>query len=606
MFNNSRQLEIAEYLCLAIAIAGSVVASLSGKVLYVAVPLSALVLLNFINRRRFELWTKQTNNAAIARIHRQLSGELQSLHTSDRALSKLSESIRAKNGQEVEPSEEIEAYWTSLVKRNLNQFERDLGELKEQSASLQDSVRSLFQYLNSSSLSARVDNLEQAIASLSPDMGDISDQLEVSWQNQLNELKQQIQAIKLLTPVSEAGEKGKAADISQLEASLQLEIYELKQQVQEIKLNTITTIQREEATKKPEKQPKEMVQQPEIVYHSPTLPPIGSAASKSRETLPSTTVATPQSTSQPAISEPPPQNWKCQKTLTGHSDWVACVAITEDGKKIASGSFDGKIKIWDLESGELIRLVAEKQGVIYAIALNSKAEIIASGSSDLSVQLWDWNTGAVMETVREHSGSIRSLAISQDGKTLASGSFDQTIKVISLDSGKPISTLTGHLGAVSAIAFCPDGQILASGSGDGNIKIWHWNTGQLLHTISGDIGAIGAIAFHPNGLFLASASTDRTIKLWHLGTLEKIHTFTGHAGAVTAVTFTPDGESLISGSADGTLKIWHLSSYELVSTLNGNSDSSVVSAAISPNGQIIVSGKVNGTIDFWHRGLQNN
>lgn len=545
MFNNSRQLQIVEYVCWAGSIAGSVVATISGQVIYVAVPLCALVLVNSIARRRFEILTKQTTNAAIGRSHRQLSAEIQSLYASVHSLPPIPASIQYQSRQQqTYLSDEMQEYVASLVKVNVNAAYRDIDRLKEEYARLQDSVRSVIQYLNNSALSARVDHLEQSIAKISQGLGDVSHLFDAKLQKQLDEIKQQIQLIKI--------------EIASKE--------QIKETVSLPKLENEKTEERD----------------------------CGRQNEIADQIFPAS--------SHPITPTPPqvtPENWSCVKSFPGHSDWVSSVVISSDGKKIATASFDGQIKLWDLHTGELIRLVSEKAGVIYAIALNPDAEILASGSSDLSVKVWELETGALIENFKEHSGSIRSVAISPDGETLASGSFDQTIKILSLTNSKLTNTLTGHLGTVSAIAFSPDGKILASGGGDGNIKFWHWNTGQLLHTLAGDLGSISALSFHPNGLVLASASTDKTIKLWNLATLEKINTCTGHLGAVTSAIFSSDRETLISSSADGTLKIWHWQTGAQICHLNTNSAASVISVAVSPNGKMIVSGRVDGTIDIW-------
>ncbi|HEY9853203.1 MAG TPA: hypothetical protein V6D28_27270 [Leptolyngbyaceae cyanobacterium] len=549
MFNNSRQFQIVEYVCLAGSVVGAVVATISGQVIYVAVPLCALALVSSIARRSFEVLTKQSTNAAIVRVQRQLSAEIQSLYASVRSLPPIPASIQDRNRQQQgHLSDEMQDYIASLVKVNVNAANRDIDRLKEQCATLQDSIGSVIQYLNNSSLSARVDHLEQSIAKISQGMGDVSYQFDAKLQKQLDELKQQVQLIK------------------------------------------IEIASREKI--------RETVSLPNLESGSVQEPKCGSAG----EELKITPISpSPHPPTLPSPQNLPAESWSCLKSFAGHSDWISSLVISSDGQKIASASFDGQIKLWDLPTGELIRVVSENAGVVYAIALNSDAEILASGSSDLSVKVWELQTGALIENFKEHSGSIRSVAISPDGTTLASGSFDQTIKIASLQTSKLINTLTGHQGAVSAIAFSPDGKILASGGGDGNIKFWHWNTGQLLHTLGGHLGAIGAVAFHPNGLLLASASTDKTIKLWNLTTLEKSGIFTGHLGAVTSVVFSPDRETLISSSADGTLKIWHWQTGKQICSLNTNSVASVISVAVSPNGKILVSGRVDGTIDIWQR-----
>lgn len=136
MLNNSRRLEIAEYVSLVGSVAGSVVAALSGQVIYVAIPLSASVIFNSINRRRSEILTKQITNAAITRLQRQISGELQSLYASASSLPSSPESVRFN-------SHDVQEVVATSIRANLNPIYHDVAELKEQCASLQDSLTSV-------------------------------------------------------------------------------------------------------------------------------------------------------------------------------------------------------------------------------------------------------------------------------------------------------------------------------------------------------------------------------------------------------------------------------------------------------------------------------
>lgn len=246
------------------------------------------------------------------------------------------------------------------------------------------------------------------------------------------------------------------------------------------------------------------------------------------------------------------------QTLTGHSDWVSSVAISPNEQTLASGSYDGEIKLWNLNTGTLLRTLKGHSGVISSIAISPNGRVLASGSYDGEIKLWNLNTGALLQTLTGHSGAVSSIAISPNGQTLASGSYDGEIKLWSLSSGVLLHTLRGHRDWVSSVAISPNGQTLASGSYDGKIKLWNLSTGALLRTLKGHSGRISSIAISPNGRTLASGSSDGEIRLWKLGAGKLLHAVTGHANVVTAVALTPDGRTLASSSRDSTIKIWRL------------------------------------------------
>lgn len=255
-------------------------------------------------------------------------------------------------------------------------------------------------------------------------------------------------------------------------------------------------------------------------------------------------------------------SWKCVRTLEAHTSMVHSVTISPDGKIIASGGSDKTIKLWELQSGKLLR------------------------------QLGRWFSG--------HSGIVDTLAFSHDGEILASGSWDETIKLWSVSTGKQISHLKGHNSCVNSLAFNPNDQILASSSVDSRIKLWQVIDSKEVSNFTGHSDSVSSIAWSPDGQFLASASADYTIKIWLLSTGREIRTLKGHDDAVWTVILSPDREFLVSGSWDNTIKIWQLTTGNEISTLRGHSNY-VRSVAISPNGQTLVSGSDDSTIKIWQQ-----
>jgi WD40 repeat protein len=264
------------------------------------------------------------------------------------------------------------------------------------------------------------------------------------------------------------------------------------------------------------------------------------------------------STPSPNINNNTPTDFTLAQTLSGHSDWVNSVAISPDGRTLASGSHDKTIKIWNLATGEQIRTLSGHSYSVYSVAISPDGRTLASGSRDKTIKIWNLATGEQIRTLSGHSDWVNSVAISPDGRTLASGSEDNTIKIWNLATGEQIRTLSGHSSDVNSVAICPDGRTLASGSSDNTIKVWNLATGELIRTLSGHSDWVESVAISPDGRTLAGSS-DNTIKVWNLATGELIRTLSGHSDSVLSVAISPDGRTLASGSGDKTIKIWRVS-----------------------------------------------
>ena len=117
------------------------------------------------------------------------------------------------------------------------------------------------------------------------------------------------------------------------------------------------------------------------------------------------------------------------QTLMGHSHIVSSLAISADGKLLVSGSWDKMIKIWQLDTGELISTLKGHRDRVYAIALSPDGKIIASGSADKTIKLWHLQTGELLATFTGHANTVTALAFTASGKMLVSGSLDKTIKI---------------------------------------------------------------------------------------------------------------------------------------------------------------------------------
>ncbi|WP_199247210.1 WD40 repeat domain-containing protein [[Phormidium] sp. ETS-05] len=293
-------------------------------------------------------------------------------------------------------------------------------------------------------------------------------------------------------------------------------------------------------------------------------------------------------------------------TISAHLWGVNAVAISPDNQRLVSGSADKTLKIWDLATGDQIRVLDNGEQVT-AVAISPKGFTFASGGSDRTVKLWGIESGKLLWSFEGHSGWILAVTFSPDGKILASGSADGTVKLWDLASATLTQTLSGHTSQVVSLAFSTREPLLASGSDDGTIKLWDTTTGKLLQTWQSNSSRVRSVAISPDGKILASGSESGTIQLYGLHTGELLRTLHRQSGAVQSLAFMPLGgtsgaETLIlaigGGSLDSTIELWDASKGQHLRTLTGHRDT-VHSLSISADGTILTSGSEDNTIKIW-------
>ncbi len=299
---------------------------------------------------------------------------------------------------------------------------------------------------------------------------------------------------------------------------------------------------------------------------------------------------------------------------TGVDNEVNSVAFSPDGKVLAGGS-DDAIWLWNVATHKQIGdPITGHIGIIESVAFSPDDKIFATGSFDGTVRLWDVATHQqigktiAVDTSASLDHAVNSVAFSPDGKTLATGSDDHTVRLWGVAAQQQIGTpLTGHTGWVTSVAFSPDGKTLASGSADGTARLWNSVTHKQIGNPLTVYTEITSVAFSPDGGTLATGVEDHTVRLWNVDDHRHIDVanhpqigapLTGHANWVSSVAFSPNGKVLASGSADGTARLWDVASVTGIATLTG-SGGSILSAAFSPNGKILATGSYADTAQLW-------
>jgi WD40 repeat protein len=369
------------------------------------------------------------------------------------------------------------------------------------------------------------------------------------------------------------------------------------------------------------------------------------------------------------------------KTLTayadiasGNSEYPNSIVFTTDGHYLISGEGlqVGMVRVFDVSSGKEIKTFAGRTTKVQTMAVSPNGKIVASAGNRQTIQVWDILNGKQLFTLRGHQDEISYLTFSPDGQTLASASKDKTIKLWNMSSGDEIKTLTGHSTAPTFLAFSADGRTLtsngyydfrrwdiASGNntkramsrgqesitispdgktltlgGDYGLAFWNVDSETQTRTLALEVKKgtsysngegvpvmVRSIAYSADGKTLASGYNAEAIVRsaeyfashpgvdWTATDLEavvvlsdvasgtKLKTLRGHTGVVRSLAFSPDGSKLVTASYDNTAKIWDVATGLEIRSLNEHA-SSVNAASFAANGNVVTGGE-DGTIRVW-------
>ena len=247
------------------------------------------------------------------------------------------------------------------------------------------------------------------------------------------------------------------------------------------------------------------------------------------------------------------------RRFEGHTDSVNSVAFSPDGLLIASGSHDGTIRFWDVQTGkEIRRLERQKKAYamgVFSLAFSSDGHSIASGDHDGTVQLWEVQTGKEIRQLEGHTNSVMSVTFSPDGRWIASGGWDETVRLWDIETGKEIRRLerdidvhrkarppdSAYNDVANSVAFSPDSRLIVSNGIPGIVLLWDAQTGKEIRRFKGHTDIVRSVAFSPDGLLIASGGADRTVRLWDVGTAKETWRLNPATFDVYSVAFSPDG-----------------------------------------------------------------
>lgn len=284
------------------------------------------------------------------------------------------------------------------------------------------------------------------------------------------------------------------------------------------------------------------------------------------------------------------------RTLIGRMKAVIGIAFTPDSRFMVSVSADGTLRVWDIVTGQVIRMLENAAyGISVAVTPGGRRVIYTSGNI---LCIWDWVDGRIVGILKGHQSYVTGVTVTSDGRFAVSTSADGACKVWDLANEQILRTFEGHTGHVEGLALTCDDNFVVSMSNNTLIR-WSISNGEVVWKLECKPGfmailsALHRIAVTPH--FVIIPSEDNVLEAWDLATGQLVKTLEERTDSIQSVTASPDGHYAFF-STGSFLGIWDLISDQPMRIL---SHTIATIATITPDGQYAVSASWDGTIKIW-------
>ncbi|MEW5869339.1 MAG: protein kinase [Chloroflexota bacterium] len=281
---------------------------------------------------------------------------------------------------------------------------------------------------------------------------------------------------------------------------------------------------------------------------------------------------------------------------------VTTLAFAPDGSMLATGSQDGRLRLWRVADGSLLQTLEGHNDPVVQVIFAPNGTMLASTSKDFTIRLWLVSDGSMLRVISGHESTVLDLSFSPDSARLASASYDGTARLWSVEDGAQLRTLVNTLQGiyrppVSSIAFSPNGEWIAANDGSATINILQTSDGSLLAGLDGAAGY--DLEYSPDGSFIATCTREGGVQLWQaVATSNRRRDLGAAQGVVKRLRFSPDGTRLATIGEDSWVRTWNVASGEMLQQWRGSSR--LLGLAFSASGKQMLSVSDDSQVHLWN------